>query len=181
MKRIAVTLLDPATQEPREYWLSTPTPFVLELMAESGVEFARSASTIDVDAVSAAVVLSDKELAAMTPKGRKEAAAERKELLAAKERVSAMTPAEKEEARAARARMVRMEIAGTNAMLAALLTGAEPEGSTGMPSKTWSRKQAADIIPWSEYERVKAVVTELMADTTAGEPEGEAEAVEPTP
>jgi hypothetical protein len=39
MKRIAITLLDPDTREPREYWLNTPSQYAFDLMTDDHVYF----------------------------------------------------------------------------------------------------------------------------------------------
>jgi hypothetical protein len=176
VKRVKLSLLDPATGEPRDYWLSTPTPYILELMIDNGVVLGRRRDVVDVDAILAAVPATDKALAAMTPAARKLATSTRKTLLAEKARVGAMTPEELAAARKDAADAPRARIPEIHATLAAFLTAQEPEDDSGMPSRVWSRKQAADVIPWESYQTVAGVLDDLMRDATSGVPSGEAPA-----
>lgn len=172
MKRMKLALLDPDTGEKRDYWLSTPTPYILQLMADTGVDF--DANPVEnVDAIIAGEVPTDKELAAMTPSDRAEAVKARTKLKADKKRVAAMTPDELASLRAEAAAAKRRSIGQTFAMLAGFLTLQEPEGADGMPLKVWSPKQAADAIPWGAYTAVDLTLAALMRDAQ-DEAQGEA-------
>ena len=172
MKKIPLMLADPDNPGQKiSHWFSTPTPYILELMAEMGVDFNMRAPEINPDAI---LAISEKQVAAMTPDDRKKYHKLRK-------RLDAMTP---EEAAAAREEVRRSggeSIKVTNATLAAFLTMNEPEDpASGMPAKIWSRKQAADLIPWDGMNQVHAALTSLIADAQSGDTPGEPEAVQDT-
>jgi hypothetical protein len=160
---MSVQLVDPSTGQERAYWFSSPTPYVLELMASLGVDF-NASSAIDVDAVVAAKPIGAKALAAMTPKDRVEAGRVNKLLKEQQLRVKGMTDDEKQHERAKVSGLRANRVKETHALVAAFLTMQEPEGTDGEPVKVWSRKQAADAIPWGQYEHVSGVVNDLVAD-----------------
>ena len=153
MKRIKVVLLDPETREPVDHWFSTPTAYILELMAELGVDF-NVAATIDVDKIA---TITDADMLDLGPEDK----ATVQEL---RDRVAKMSEPELEAERVKRAESKLKGLRLTNAMLAAFLTMNEREGNDGMPVKIWSRKQAADIIPFSRYHDVEIALGELVDD-----------------
>jgi len=163
LKRIKVVLLDPDTQEPVDHWFSTPTSYILELMAELGVDF-NVAATIDVDRIAK---IADSDLVELKP-------ADRKKVRALRDRVAAMSEGELAAERLNRKQSKLNGLRLTNAMLAAFLTMNEPEGNDGMPVKVWSRKQAADIIPFSEFNAVTVALEELVDDAMRGGDAGKA-------
>jgi len=167
-KMLAVNLYtDSSRTEMRKYYLTTPTPYILDLFTESG--YYESTPVDDgVDTTNRARAALGTIAEALKSKCTEEVDELASLIAGIRVQVGA-------DGRATRR---------LSAMLAAFLTASEPEGPNGQPVRTWSRKQAADLMPFDMSE-VEDVIGQLMLDARnpaeeSGEPEAAQDAAETT-